>query len=158
MTKQEQIEEIASYMKSCYAVNCKGCRFLNEKNCSPLFRAEALYNAGYRKYDGDNLMLESKIKVLEATIERIDNEKVKYLESIENLTSGKCCLRCPLVEVGRKETAKEILQMLFEEWHYRHDNHTINENVTLSMLINRICVKYGVEIEEYGFRPKRGLG
>ena len=52
------------------------------------------------------------------------------------------------IEKVRKETAKEILQMLFKEWHYRRDNHTLNESVTLSMLINKICLRYSVEVEE----------
>lgn len=49
MTEQEQIEEIAAYVKSCHDVSCIGCKFFKEEDCSRLFRAEALYNAGYHK-------------------------------------------------------------------------------------------------------------
>lgn len=50
MTKQEQIEEISTYMKNCSMRGCVECNFLTAKGgCSKRARAEALYNAGYCK-------------------------------------------------------------------------------------------------------------
>lgn len=49
---------------------------------------------------------------------------------------------------ARKQTAKKILQMLSEEWHNNYYNLTPTESVVLSMLIGRVCTKYGVEVEE----------
>ena len=48
----------------------------------------------------------------------------------------------------RKETAKEIAKMLFEEWKNRHDYYTPNESVTLSITVNKICKMFGVEIDD----------
>lgn len=147
MTKKEQIKEMADFLFDSAENYCDADGHIITNKL-----AEALYNAGYRKYDDDNLMLESKIKVLEATIERIDNEKAKYLESIENLTSGKCCLRCPLVEVGRKETAKEIYKMLLGTEHITESEQKEHCEWWVSKWriedLNRVFKEFGVEIEQ----------
>lgn len=144
MNREKQIEEMAQVLPDTLPDWFDKNRKIILAKSFKTQIAREYYNAGYRKEDGYNLMLESKIKVLEATIERIDNEKAKYLESIENLTSGKCALRCPLVEMGRKETAKEIFDelMRFE----RKDGFSVF--IWNKSAVKQIAKYYGVEIEE----------
>ena len=50
MTKQEQIEEMANIPHKCIKSSCEEC-IKNDRKCADYTRAEALYNAGYRKAD-----------------------------------------------------------------------------------------------------------
>ncbi len=54
---------------------------------------------------------------------QVDELKVrneKYLESIESVQAGRCRFRCELTQQAVKDTAKEILQELYE---YPHEYH-----------------------------------
>ena len=50
MTEQEQIEEMANIPHKCIKSSCEEC-IKNDRKCADYTRAEALYNAGYRKID-----------------------------------------------------------------------------------------------------------
>lgn len=117
MTKQEQIEEMANIPHKCIKSSCEEC-IKNDRKCADYTRAEALYNAGYRKVtDGATVLLVGKYN--QALDEKTIEYFVKHNEQI------------------RKETAREILQTLYNyphEWHERK--------------IKELAKEYGVEVKE----------
>lgn len=49
MTKEKQIEEMAVVLTAGGCKTCVGCTHNNRFQCKPIYDAELLYNAGYRK-------------------------------------------------------------------------------------------------------------
>ena len=49
MDKQKQIEEMAVVLTDGGCKTCVGCSHNNKFQCKPIYDAELLYNAGYRK-------------------------------------------------------------------------------------------------------------
>ena len=49
MTKDKQIEEMALVLTDGGCKTCVGCSHNNRFQCKPIYDAELLYNAGYRK-------------------------------------------------------------------------------------------------------------
>lgn len=49
MTKEKQIEEMAVVLTDGGCKTCVGCSHNNRFQCKPIYDAELLYNAGYRK-------------------------------------------------------------------------------------------------------------
>lgn len=49
MTKQEQIKEMSTHIKSCEEIDCIRCKFFKEEDCCLLFKSEGLYDAGYKQ-------------------------------------------------------------------------------------------------------------
>lgn len=133
MTKQEQIEEMANY----YCEYCKKqtgekfCEHIDDKSCNIFFEAELFYNAGYRKIPEDSVVLsrEEYKRLLDNAI-RVDME---YLDHELAKT--------------RKETAKEILQRLYDKC---YEVQGLREGyahiIPLDILI--LAKEYGVEVEE----------
>ena len=74
-----------------------------------LFKQELLERLEQLHAEMDERMRE------EVAIEKRMGEKKaeNLLNQIEELTIGKCALRCPLVELEKKEQAKEILHSLY---------------------------------------------
>lgn len=116
MTEQEQIEEMAIGLEEEFVL-CGTLSSCGTKRCSQCF-SKYLYEQGYRKLpDGATVLLggEYNQPLDEKTIEYF----IKYNEQI------------------RKETAREILQTLYN---YPHEWH--------EMKIKELAKGYGVEIEE----------
>ena len=133
MTKQEQIEEMANY----YCEYCKKqtgekfCEHIDDKSCNIFFEAELFYNAGYRKIPEDSVVLsrEEYKRLLDNAI-RVDME---YLDHELAKT--------------RKETAKEILQCLYDECYEIQKLRECVAHIT-PLDILTLAKEYGVEVEE----------
>ena len=65
MTEEKQIEEMAEVIiRGCRECNCEECEHSEGvlyPDCVPLFTAEALYNAGYRKQSENTIELPCKV-------------------------------------------------------------------------------------------------
>lgn len=138
MTKQKQIEEMARTMCAYYTDDNKcalrkdvPCDNVNSQECSYKEEAEALYDAGYR-----GVLLDTK-----------DGKAVNVVQYapwqlIDGYTERE-------VEKARKETAKVILDMLYD---MGIDKETLKccriYDVDGVSLTKQICEKYGVEVEE----------
>lgn len=82
MTKQEQIEEMNAIMSNCLYDHCEDCKNYNGHFCIDTIggKAEALYNAGYRKTftsdlasDTQKAFKEGYMKGLETNLENVIN-------------------------------------------------------------------------------------
>ena len=49
MNRDKQIEEMAIVLTDGGCKSCDGCSYNDRFNCLPIYSAELLYNAGYRK-------------------------------------------------------------------------------------------------------------
>lgn len=140
MTRYEQIEEMAKMMFGhiCTRTKCDSCKYPNkQKDCEAYTKAEALYNAGYRKGD----------------------EEVLYRDGTTVLLSGERYYKLHEIELnGVKGTAEEIYIKLMQEiaeleqFYIRASipNKDINL-VTLNgakKIVRRVLKEYGVEVEE----------
>lgn len=79
----------------------------------------------------------------EVAIEKRMGEKKaeNLLNQIEELTIGKCALRCPLVELEKKEVAKDILSKM----QYALENPEASKDLAVYTL-RLIAKEYGVEL------------
>ena len=146
MTKQEQIEEMANY----YCEYCKSqtgdkfCEHIEDKSCNIFFEAELFYNAGYRKsdeYEADIEYLTRRIAELEQDLVHAD-ENVFFREQNVVLYEEK------IKSEVRKETAKEILQCLYDKC-YEIQNMGRGGIAHVSPIdILQLAKHYGVEVEE----------
>lgn len=127
MDKEKQIEEIAINI-------CKGCKprtKCENTNCTMSnIVAEYLYNAGYRKIN-DNKIVISKEEYEKITKELVTEQRAKEIAQ-------------EFFGVVRKETAREILELLVpdckscdENWH----NGCLCLRATLA---EKIAKQYGV--------------
>lgn len=72
------------------------------------------YNANQGTWSIDNRFADELLTLVNIE-KRIGEKKAeKLLNQIEELTTGKCALRCPLVEQEKKEQVRNILQNLKE--------------------------------------------
>lgn len=132
MSKQEQIEEIAKIASIACAPHACCPLTANFRPCgAALEYAKAVYDAGYRK-----VLLDTK------NGKAVDVSQYAPWELIEGHTERE-------VEKARKETAKEILDMLYD----MGIDKGILEccrifDVNGASLAKQICEKYGVEIEK----------
>lgn len=127
-TEQEQIEEITSIIdsdicdKDC-SNRCPYCGGLSSRE------AEKIYNAGYRKVGKDEIVVKK-------------SEQKQWLKDC--IESNK-----KTEEIARKETAREILDMLYD---MGIDNEILECcricDVNGVSLAKQICEKYGLEIEK----------
>ena len=145
MDKEKQIEEIAKVLNECcnrydeqgrhLGNKCSNCEYWCDTNhicCSyNIKEAETLYEQGYRKIN------ENEVVISKEELERLKQEQTKsytaiinssFLDRIEQLENR-------LIK-ARKETAREILQIIKQEYDYIGDLERI------------IAKKYGVEIGE----------
>ena len=51
MSREKQIEELAVVLTDGGCKTCNGCSYNDKFNCKPIYDAELLYNAGYRKQE-----------------------------------------------------------------------------------------------------------
>lgn len=130
-TKQEQIEKMMLDVPQtivAYDANPKGQQLYGEQR---EYIAEALYDAGYRKvlFDTENG-------------KAVDVCQYAPWKLVEGYTERE-------VEKARKETAKEILDMLYD---MSIDKEILEccriFDVNGVSLAKQICEKYGVEIEK----------
>ena len=128
MTKQEQIEELASLMADCNTT-CDECfekyeRVMTmkikerEKYCQAYAYAQRAVKQGYRKIPKDAVVL-----LVGEYNQPLDEKTIEYFVNHN--------------EQVRKETAKEILQAVGRE----------SNGQTIS-ITNYLRKKYGVEVEE----------
>ena len=130
-TKQEQIEKMMLDVPqtiAAYDANPKGQQLYGEQR---EYIAEALYDAGYRK-----VLFDTK------NGKAVDVCQYAPWKLVEGYTERE-------VEKARKETAKEILDMLYD---IGIDKETLEYcrifDVNGVSLAKQICEKYGVEIEK----------
>lgn len=119
------IEEIAIELGKESIICMGNCeeRSLSQEDCELIEYATILYNAGYRKVDDGGMVFS---KDLWAKMEKRLDDKCD------------CC-----IERERKETARAILQELYEE-----ADRYINETVELNTFqIKQLAQKFGVEVE-----------
>lgn len=130
-TKQEQIEEMMLDVPQtivAYDANPKGQQLYGEQR---EYIAEALYDAGYRK-----VLLDTE------NGKAVDVSQYAPWELIEGHTERE-------VEKARKETAREILDMLYDEGIDKEILECCRIcDVNGVSLAKQICEKYGVEIEK----------
>lgn len=88
MTKQEQIEEMANIPHKCIKSSCEEC-IKNDRKCADYTRAEAIYNAGYRKAD----------EVRKETAREILNE---LIDSSNKITFFDCRMALGLDKLAKK--------------------------------------------------------
>ena len=133
MTKQEQIEEMEKVIKEeqiLIANNSNEFKQLMQKGVG-YCHAKALYDAGYRK-----VLLDTE------NGKAVDVSQYAPWELIEGHTERE-------VEKARKETAREILDMLYDEGIDKEILECCRIcDVNGVSLAKQICEKYGVEIEE----------
>lgn len=115
MTKQEQIEEMAQIIFNS--------KYKNDY-ISPLKGANELYNAGYRKIPENAVV--------------ITNEEYKMLKYLEKYHIT-CEDVSEYIALARKETAKKLLQELYNEA-VQYGKTTVG--------IEWMAQKYGVEVKE----------
>lgn len=114
MNKEQQIEEMAMSISECNGTTCDNCAL----KCKAYITCEILYDKDYRKVpDGATVLLVGKYN--QALDEKTIEYFIKHNEQI------------------RKETAREILQTLYN---YPHEWH--------EMKIKELAKEYGVEVEE----------
>ena len=190
--KEKQIEEMAKTMLelpiifSCkISVNCLQCNYFKQIGCQTKLVAEALYNAGYRKVNDDEVVLsisdveefrkdQAEVKFLKKQIqEETRKETARAVVTLAYQLSNQCLdfyeFQNKLFDLikemygtevekqaivpaykkyegrinERKETAREILQELYEE-----ADRYVNETVELNTFqIKELAEKYGVEVE-----------
>ena len=121
--KENQIEEMAKLL--CFQ-NCKHC-----EDCYFIKLATILYKQGYRKIDKDSVVLSREEyqlwNILKKTWASNDKE-ISAEDMLETLKNTK--------ELGSKETAEKILQIIKEEYGY------------IGNLEKIIAKQFGVEIGE----------
>ena len=102
-----------------------------------LFKQELLERLEQLHAEMDERMRE------EVAIEKRMGEKKaeNLLNQIEELTTGKCALRCPLVELEKKEVAKDILSKM----QYALENPEASKDFAVYTL-RLIAKEYGVEL------------
>ena len=130
MTKQEQIDEIAKITANTWLVDLEGdtkdvCEVLDEADIQSI--ARELYGKGCRIISKDAVLL---------TKEELDKLHIFDDEMFERILNYER-------EKGRKETAKEILNM--GKKLYEMSYHKSN---AMPRLIEWIKAEYGVEVEE----------
>lgn len=135
---KEQIEEMAVIgcvrnPQAHSAEECAKCDFKNGQ-CNSYRHAEALYNAGYRKTFTSDLASDTQKAFKEGYIKG----SIDRMSECNNLKDEVC-----------KETAKEILDMLYD---MGIDKGILEccriYDVNGVSLAKQICEKYGVEIEK----------
>lgn len=137
MTKQEEIKKMATTMcgfynnGKCAFREDESCDKFNSQECSYKEEAEELYYAGYRK-----VLLNTKDG------KAVDVVQYAPWQLIEGYTERE-------VEKARKETAKEILNMLYD---MGIDKEILEccriYDVDGVSLAKQICEKYNVEVDE----------
>lgn len=130
-TEQKQIEQMMLDVPQtivAYDANPKGQQLYGEQR---EYIAEALYDAGYRK-----VLLDTE------NGKAVDVSQYAPWELIEGHTERE-------VEKARKETAREILDMLYDEGIDKEILECCRIcDVNGVSLAKQICEKYGVEIEK----------
>ncbi len=117
--QQQQIEEMAN-CSPCYERYGK-CPIKDKTNCNRWTRAVNQYEQGYRKIPKDALVL-----LIGKDNQPLDEKTIEYFVNHNQ-------------EI-RKETAKEILQYLYEK--------IGNAPLSDIELVNYLAQRYGVEVEE----------
>ena len=144
MNKEQQIEEMAIDLEEEFVL-CGTLSSCGTKRCSQCF-SKYLYEQGYRKLPEDSVVLSR-----EELSEEPYNDFCKGCPNVRVRSSGMtdCCAdySCEqfqkyarlleLYKQIRKETAREILQTLYN---YPHEWH--------EMKIKELAKEYGVEVEE----------
>lgn len=143
MEREKMIEEIAKDIHNakrasdyhCYEdeyTDCKKCKLLKyaeNKMCQDAYEACWLIDDGYQKVPEGAIVLtkEELVKTMENgyVYDTTSGNKINFIEMAR--------------EIERKETAKEILQTLWE-WKDRE--------TALSCDLYELAEKYGVEVEE----------
>lgn len=71
----------------------------------------------------------AKGNALKEENERMKDENKKLLDSVENLSVGKCVLHCPLAEQRAKETAREKYDKILEYFPIDKDFITLSRKM-----------------------------
>lgn len=148
MVETKAIEEMAKFVcNACeYGLTFDGdCDLYGADGykmcCKALETAEALYNAGYTQKVNDDEVVISKEKIEE--IKRLEHE-LGYREGAQKRESFYEEIAIP---TERKETAREILQILEFLKGSVLRNYGVAETVGLDVAIRKIKEKFGVEVE-----------
>lgn len=148
--EKKQIEEMAKLLeKQCADTPYFTCKCYNCNEC----RARAIINAGYMQVANDEIVVKKSEYVV---IPKQDWEDRAYIHAMENHLCQKCRdmigekfvakeeveywkSRCKEIgDVASKETAREILQIIKDEYEYIE---------CIGDLERIIAKKYGVELE-----------
>lgn len=97
MTKDEIKKALECCCNSDFKT-CRNCSYLGSPRCNDTLCKDAL-----------NLISEQ-----EKEIKRLKAENKKYLDSIESVQAGRCCLICPLTEQAVKQAKIDVLNELRE--------------------------------------------
>lgn len=118
----KQIEEMAKIV-SMNCGECYTCKFLgkatNNIDCTDFLIANELYEQGYRKIDKDTLIIPKELSYYTdikkgVTYYVLDNANISFTEQqIIAMAQITHSMEKNIVEVVRKETAKEILQRFY---------------------------------------------
>lgn len=142
MMEKDQIEEMAIGLEEEFAL-CGTLSSCGTKRCSQCF-SKYLYEQGYRKLPEDSVVLSrEEYEKLQETISDLKYDKFDLKNEISEKDNKIALLEetidCIKFNVGftRKETAREILQTLYN---YPHEWH--------EMKIKELAKGYGVEVEK----------
>ena len=139
MTKQEQIEEMAKIVDEMYNVYTTTADDI----------AEGLYNAGYRKIQDGTVVLTNeeydKLGLFEETVQeyKSDNGQLVLVKEQKKLQK----YSTDIADFIRKETAKEIMQCLYEKCYEIQNLRECVAHIT-PLDILTLAEQYGVEVEE----------
>lgn len=131
MTKQEQIDEMAKIVDEMYNVYTTTADDI----------ADGLYNAGYRKIQDGTVVLTNeeydKLGLFEETVQeyKSDNGQLVLVKEQKKLQK----YSTDIADFIRKETAKEILQTLY---------NNIERKQFFETYIKTLARTYGVEVEQ----------
>lgn len=150
MTKQEQIEEMAKVIEKTIrnecvlkTGGCDACNFLGidtyEYECQSLLVSTMLYNTGYGKLSE----YKAEIERLNRLIAQLEQSIIHAFCREQNVVLHEETIKSE----ARKETAKEILQYLYDKC------FELDEDGKCSLLcdvvnILHLAEQYGVEVEE----------
>ena len=136
MTEQEQIEEIEQFIYGYVDSKQTKVVYLLSSRVNELAKpfvhnmgiAEALYNAGYRKlHDGATVLLVGKYN------QALDEKTIEYFIKHNKQI--------------RKETAREILQCLYDKCYELQNSRGGFAHITPHDILT-LAKQYGVEVEE----------
>ena len=130
---EEMIEIIHREQINCIKNGCKECEYYGYVHCVSSRKAEALYNAGYRKVGDDEIVI----------------KQTDYVELNKDFYDWKkeydhnCLLRLEVFELEKqlekaKQETREILQEVVNAW----NTGNLNQRE-----LAYICTKYGIELE-----------
>ncbi len=145
MTEKQQIEEMAKKIyksaKICDCRLCQDCEYhkkgkVGKYSCQCIAIAEELINQGYRKID------EGAVVLTKEEYESLKNESADIAKDYQEMAKF-YDEKCEELDQARKETAKEILQELYDAC----KDDTYGQVVVDFSALESLAKQYGVEVE-----------